>query len=158
MKDIPRSALWLGFAGLIPFIFAAGLALTPEPELSPGEFAWVYPTDSQAILAGYGTVILSFMSGVLWGFASQAPKDDAPLGYGLSVLPALYVFFFCLPHVFSLSPSNLDSIRNLAIGFIALLLLDAFFSGRALAPVWWLKFRVMLTTVVVVALGIGYFA
>jgi hypothetical protein len=41
----------------------------------------------------YGTVILSFMSGVLWGFATKAEGQAAALGYALSVIPALWAFF-----------------------------------------------------------------
>ena len=156
MTTIPRTALWLGLAGLLPFLFAAGLALSPEPDLPPGQFAAIYPSDAKAILTAYGTVILCFMSGVLWGFAAQAPSDDAPLGYVLSVIPALYAFFFCQPHIFSLSPSNLDSIRNLGLGFIGLLALDWVFSTRALAPLWWMRLRLILTSVVVLCLAIGY--
>ena len=41
----------------------------------------------------YGTVILAFMSGVLWGFATKAPERQAPVCYALSVIPALWAFF-----------------------------------------------------------------
>ena len=158
MTSIPKSALWLGLAGLIPFLFGAGLALSPEPDLPPGQFAFIYPSDAPAILAAYGTVILCFMSGVLWGFAAQGPKDEAPLGYTLSVIPALYAFFFCQPHVFAFTPSNLDSLRNLGIGFVGVLLLDWFFAHRALTPVWWMKLRLLLTAIVILCLSIGYLA
>lgn len=155
---IPRSALWLGLAGLLPFLFAAGLSVMPEPDLPPGEFARIYPTDAQALFAAYGTVILCFMSGVLWGFAAQGPKDDARLGYVLSVIPAIYAFFFCQPHVLSFTPSNLDSIRNLSIGFVGVLILDWVFSRMALTPLWWMKLRVLLTAIVLACLAIGYLA
>lgn len=158
VTEIPRSALWLGLAGLVPFVFAAGLSLMPEPDLPPGQFAKLYPTDAQAILAAYGTVILCFMSGVLWGFTAQGPRDEAAMGYSLSVIPALYAFFFCQPHVFALTPSNLDTIRNLSIGFVCLLALDWLFVQRALAPEWWMKLRLLLTGVAVVCLSVGYLA
>ena len=138
MTSIPKSALWLGLAGLLPFLFGAGLALSPEPDLPPGQFASIYPSDAPAILAAYGTVILCFMSGVLWGFAAQGPKDEAPLGYALSVIPALYAFFFCQPHVFAFTPSNLDSLRNLGIGFVGVLVIlqpgYAVFAPAAVVP------------------------
>ncbi len=158
MSDIPKSALLLGLSGLVPFLFAAALALMPEPTPPPGEFAWIYPSDAQAIFAAYGTIILCFMSGVLWGFAAQAPKDEAPTAYALSVLPAIYALFFCQPHLFSLSTSNLDTIRNLGIGFIALIALDWVFAQRAMAPLWWMKLRLLLTAIVVICLSIGFFA
>ena len=67
---IPRPALLLGLAGLIPFLWSAATHLSPD--LS----AWAGQVLSPMFLGSYvgltwGTVILSFMSGVLWGFATK---------------------------------------------------------------------------------------
>lgn len=156
MTQVPRAALFLGLAGLIPFLFGAGLSLMPEPDLPPGQFAWIYPSDAPAILAGYGIVILCFMAGVLWGFAARAAEGPLWLYLSLSVAPALFAFFAASQHLFSLAPSNLDALRNLAIGFAGLLMIDWFFAQRALVPAWWMKLRVLLTVIVVVCLVIGY--
>lgn len=158
MNQIPKSALLLGLAGLLPFVFGAGLALSPEPSPPEGSFALIYPQDANAILAGYGIVILAFMSGVLWGFAAQGPRDEAPLGYGLSVLPALYAFFTASQHLFSAAPSNLDALPYLAIGFAGLLILDGIFYRKGLTPDWWMRLRLVLSAVVIVCLIIGYLA
>ena len=67
--SIPRAPLTLGLAGLIPFYWGAltsvapGLAVWGTEMLGPrfvGPYVQVF----------YGAVILSFMSGVLWGFAA----------------------------------------------------------------------------------------
>lgn len=155
---IPRSALLLGLTGLIPFLFGAGLALSPEPNPPEGTFAFLYPADAYAILAGYGIVILCFMSGVLWGFAARGPEEDAPLAYVLSVLPALFAFFTASQHIFSLSHSNLDALPYLAVGFAGLLILDGIFYRKGLTPPWWMRLRMLLTAVVVACLLIGILA
>jgi hypothetical protein len=95
----------------------------------------------------YGTVILAFMSGVLWGFATRAEGREAAIAYTLSVIPALWVFFM-------VSDASDISAIFLAAGFVGLLLLDAMFTAWGLAPGWWLRLRVMLTVVVVACLAI----
>ncbi len=69
MTGIPRAPLLLGLAGLIPFLWGALSVLRPEVAawgagaLGP-RFVGPY------VQLFYGAVILSFMSGVLWGFAT----------------------------------------------------------------------------------------
>src|SRR6056297_209685 len=64
-RNVPRIALILGFAGLLPFLWGvATLWLEPMRSLTADiagpRFVGPY------VLLSYGTVILSFMSGVLW--------------------------------------------------------------------------------------------
>ena len=138
MNRIPSSALVLGLAGLIPFVFGAMSAL-----------GWVaaYPPEKGVFFAlGYGTIILSFMSGVLWGFATKTEGARAAAGYALSVLPALWAFFM---RGDSLTAAVIYQIT----GFLGLLLLDFQFSNWGLAPAWWMRLRVLLTTIVVLSLA-----
>ena len=92
MRNVPTTALLLGLAGLIPFVWGAltylnaGLANWGASALGP-RFVGPY------IQLAYGAVILSFMSGVLWGFASKTSGARAAIGYILSVIPALWAFF-----------------------------------------------------------------
>ena len=92
MTGIPRAALGLGLAGLIPFLWGALTVLRPDlaawgtGALGP-RFVGPY------VQLFYGAVILSFMSGVLWGFATRATGRVAAAGYALSVIPALWAFF-----------------------------------------------------------------
>jgi hypothetical protein len=99
-------------------------------------------------MLGYGGIILSFMAGVLWGFATKAQGPRAPLAYALSVLPALWWFLAPAANVSA-------SFTNLLLGFLGLLLLDYLFAKWALTPPWWMALRVLLTVVVVACLLVG---
>ncbi len=140
-RQIPRAPLLLGLAGLLPFLWGA---LTVQ---IPALGAW-----GQMNLGGrfvgpyvqlfYGAVILSFMSGVLWGFAT---KSTSWIGCALSTLPALWAFF-------TTGGGPETAGRNLIIGFAGLLVLDWYFWRQGLAPAWWLNLRFLLTTIVILSL------
>jgi hypothetical protein len=145
MTGIPRAALLLGLAGLLPFVWglatwwsAAAFDLTMHT-LGP---RYVAPFVSLT----YGGVILCFMSGVLWGFATRAAEDTAGIFYALSVLPALWVFLLVGNGVES-------SARFLIAGYLGLFGLDWLFWRQGLAPAWWMRLRGMLTAGVVVCLA-----
>ncbi len=146
MTAIPRSALILGLAGLIPFLWGAANVLFPATVGWGGQ--WMPPMfmGSYVILT-YGVVILSFMSGVLWGFATKAKGQAAAVGYGLSVIPALWAFFM-------VNGAPGDAAVNLFAGFAGLLMLDYAFARQGLAPVWWMRLRVLLTAVVLGCLSV----
>lgn len=146
MKKIPLSALILGLAGLIPFLWGAVNVLYPpslawDRGLVPPMFKGTY------VSLTYGTVILSFMSGVLWGFATKTKGVEAALGYALSVIPALWAFFM-------VNGQPGDAAVNLAAGFAGLLLLDWSFARQGLAPPWWMRLRLLLTAVVLACLAV----
>lgn len=149
MPPIPRSALLLGLAGLVPFLWGAASQLLPalgdwgQQVLGP---RFVGPYVSLA----YGTVILSFMSGVLWGFATRASGAEAALGYALSVIPALWAFLF-------IGGGPVSAAIYLAAGFVALLGLDWVFWRQGLAPDWWMRLRLMLSAVVLPCLAVPVF-
>lgn len=146
MEPIPRFALALGVAGLFPFIWGAATGLSPA--LAAWGGAWVGPLFIGTYLSlTYGTVILSFMSGVLWGFATRADGPQAALGYGLSVVPALWAFFMV-----NGDPAN--AAINLFAGFVGLLMLDWHFWKMGTAPDWWLRLRFGLTGVVLLCLAV----
>ena len=145
---IPRPALLLGLAGLIPFLWSAAT------HLSPALSAWAGQVLSPMFLGSYvgltwGTVILSFMSGVLWGFATKTEGKQAAIAYTLSVIPALWGFVM-------VADASDTSAIFLAAGFVGLLLLDATFQAWGLAPRWWLRLRVMLTVVTLACLAIPW--
>ena len=90
--NIPAAPLALGLAGLIPFLWGAGSFLNSDL------YFWGVQTlgprfVAPFILLNYGQIILAFMSGVLWGFATKSDGEQAAINYTLSVLPALWVFF-----------------------------------------------------------------
>jgi Protein of unknown function (DUF3429) len=148
MTQVPRAALVLGLAGLIPFVWGvAGLhsdtvariglsVLGPDPRLGGG-----------GLVLSYGVVILSFMSGVLWGFATRATAR-VWLWYSLSVLPALWAQVFV--------GTLLDpGLAFLATGYLGLLALDWVFVVQGLAPAWWLRLRLLLTAGVLASLALA---
>ncbi|MCI5097988.1 MAG: DUF3429 domain-containing protein [Rhodobacteraceae bacterium] len=149
MTAIPRAPLLLGLAGLIPFVWGTLTYLNPSlqawgiSQLGP-RFVGPY------IQLFYGSVILSFMSGVLWGFATKANGRQAAVGYSLSVLPALWAFFMT-------GGGPVGAGTNLMFGFAGLLLLDAAFSRWGLTPEWWMQLRVLLTSIVLICLAVGVF-
>ena len=150
MARIPAPALLLGIAGLIPFLWAALLVL----DLSGGQEAnlpQVLSGDGRLIMIRYGGIILPFMSGVLWGFATRATGGQAIAAYALSVLPALWWFF--MP-----GTGPVSALGNLATGFIAVLILDFFYHRWGLAPSWWMTLRIQLTVIVVACLAVGIWA
>jgi len=149
MRHIPRAALVLGFAGLLPFVWAALLILDLRPEMTIALPA-ALKGDGQLIMIRYGGIILPFMAGVLWGFATKAQGSRAIAVYCLSVLPALWWFFMPGTGVVS-------ALGNLATGFAGLLLLDFAFHRWQLAPAWWMALRLPLTAVVLACLCIAMF-
>lgn len=145
MGAIPRSALVLGLAGLIPFLWgAATLYLPALADFGATRFGPRFVGPHVQLF--YGTIILAFMSGALWGFAANAEGAVAATGYALSVLPALWAFFF-------VGGGPTSAAIYLATGFIALLGLDYMFWRQGLAPHWWMHLRVSLTVVVVACLA-----
>lgn len=147
MQSIPKSALFLGIAGLIPFLWGAATQMSPA--LAAWGIGFMGPLFMGTYLSlTYGTVILSFMSGVLWGFATQSTGTTAATGYALSVIPALWAFFMV-----NGDPAN--AAINLAAGFVGLLLLDWHFWKLGTAPRWWLRLRFGLTLVVLACLSVA---
>lgn len=141
---IPRSALLLAFAGLLPFVW--GVVTLWFPEVALYTIAWVGPRFVGPYVGlFYGAVILSFMSGVLWGFATKAEGQVATTGYALSVLPALWAFFMT-------GGGDESAAIALIAGFVGLLGLDWLFWSHGLAPAWWMKLRIGLTVGVVACL------
>ncbi|MBV7408463.1 DUF3429 domain-containing protein [Maritimibacter sp. DP1N21-5] len=140
MIGIPRTPLLLGLAGLIPFVW--GLITSFERIDGLDDYWQGWP-----LLADYAMVILPFMSGVIWGFATNATGKQAATLYILSVIPALWAFFFILEDTALLSA---------AVGFVVLLPIDYACTRAGLAPLWWMRLRLILTAVVVPCLVIGH--
>src|SRR5947209_10904784 len=80
--SVPRPALWLGFAGLIPFYLTAAAAWTAPPP---------WAAIAIALQLGYGGVILAFLGGIHWGLAFASHGGAAPSWgrLGWAVVPAL---------------------------------------------------------------------
>lgn len=149
LSPIPAAPLWLGLAGLLPFVWGALTVLSPD--LADWARATLSPRMAgQYLLAAYGIVILSFMSGVLWGFATKAAGALATKGYALSVLPALWAFLM-------VGGGPQAALSALLVGFLGIFTLDMQFARWGLVPGWWLRLRAVLTVVVFLCLLVGLY-
>lgn len=140
LAEVPRAALILGFAGLIPFLAcAAG--------------AWASGVGDGLILVtmqiGYGAIVLGFLGAVHWGLAIAEAAADNWRRLLPGVLPALIGWIaFLLPAPLGLA--------LLALGFAG-----AYFADRAAvtanrAPAWYAALRKPLTLVVLLSLAASY--
>ena len=141
IEQIPRSVSLLGWAGVLPFAGLSTILLLDWPG-SKGTF--------EPMLIAYGAIILSFMGGIHWGIAmARAAGKDIPIQSWhlvLSVLPALIGWtatFF----------DTVYALAVLAVGFVALLIVDMNWASGNCAPVWYGKLRLQLTSTVLLCLG-----
>ena len=147
MKKIPNSALILGLSGLIPFFWGTVTSLDFVLEnLKLTGLSEEY-TGARINLT-YGTIILAFMSGVLWGFAANVSGKRQPIGFILSVLPALWAFF-------TFNGILINPFMSLIIGFLGVFAVDIRFYYWQITPEWWLSLRSILTFFVIIFLSVN---
>ena len=147
MKKIPNSALILGLTGLLPFFWGAATSLEFVLEnLTLNGFSEEYIGSRINLI--YGTIILAFMSGVLWGFAANIRDKRRPIGLILSVLPALWAFF-------TFNGTLINPFLSLIFGFLGVFAIDVRFYYWQLTPEWWLSFRSILTLCVIIFLSVN---
>ena len=144
---IPTGALILGLSGLLPFAWGA-VTLLSEEAFNFGIENFGARFVGPLIQLSYGVIILCFMSGVLWGFATKMDEKNGSLGYILSVLPALWAFL-------SMGRGPISDTISLIVGFLAVLLIDRHFYLFKLTPLWWMNLRIPLTFLVISLLGLG---
>ncbi|MBM7067101.1 DUF3429 domain-containing protein [Actibacterium sp. 188UL27-1] len=143
---VPRAALLLGAAGVLPFLWGLGTMWVPalfEITMNTIGPRFVGPF----VLLSYGTVILCFMSGALWGLVAKSEVELGPMGYGIAVVPALWAFFF-------VGNGPVSTSINLIAGYVAVLAIDYLLWSNKVAPPWWMALRIPLTVIVVLCLGI----
>ncbi|XP_028444109.1 transmembrane protein 69 isoform X1 [Perca flavescens] len=135
MKDLwkgPKPALYLGFAGLIPFVAPPLLMAVTEiysPELAYAQLA-------------YGASIVSFLGGARWGFAlpESSPAKPDWMNLANSVVPSLLAWVSMLMSD-SIVPAATMVIMGLGISLhYDLSLLPTY-------PSWFKALRSILTTV-----------
>lgn len=150
MSNIPRPALVISMIGLLPFIAGALAILTPD---TLPQIGWFDGTaiGGRALLSLYGTIILCFMSGSLWGFASRHGRKPGWVELGLAAAPLVVLLF-------AISNDPARSCVILAYAFAGLLLIECWYARRAIVVWWWLSLRIPLTIVVSLCLLIGAFA
>lgn len=149
----PSSVVWLGYGGLLPFIaLAAGSFFSPE-----------YGARCQVALILYGTVILSFVGALHWGFAMTLPglsasKRSESLVW--SVFPALLAWLAALLMVAAVRDSFVSATLGatvaaglLLVGFISNYVQDARLASVARIPAWYLPLRLRLTVVACICIA-----
>ena len=147
MKKIPNSALILGLAGLTPFFWGAITSLDFVLEnLKLTGFSEEYIGSRINLI--YGTIILAFMSGVLWGFVANVGDKRRTVGLILSILPALWAFF-------TFNGTLINPFMSLIIGFLGVFAIDVRFYYWQLTPEWWLSLRSILTLCVIIFLSVN---
>ena len=129
----PAVVAWLGYGGLLPFVF---LTLAGLLDRDHG------PLWSDALKA-YGAIILSFVGALHWGFAmsmSDLSGEERQRRFLWSVVPALLAWPAAL---LSVSPA----VALLVAGFVAHYLCDRRLGVLSFLPRWYLPLRFRLTVV-----------
>ena len=132
--EVPGAARWLGLAGLLP----QGLAVAA---LAVGGNEWRFA--ALALAFAYAALILSFLGGSWWGFATRDPKPPAGL-YVLAVVPSLVALAACVPWAIGAAWPG-PSLVALGIAILLSPLGDAVYHQRRLTPAWWMAMRFALS-------------
>jgi hypothetical protein len=136
---IPRPALLLGAAGLLP-------SLAMPVMLASGDGAAAF-----ALQAGpaYGALIASFIGGAWWGLAANKAEGAVLTRWlVLSVLPMLAAWVALL-----LPPQA--GLLMLAVIFALLPLADRAAQAGAMAPDWWWRLRLPLSLLMACLHGVS---
>lgn len=139
MHKVPRNALLLGLAGLLPLVAAALAVLILDP--------WAHPLIRFAAQV-YGALILSFLGGVHWGLAMAAgPAGMHGARLAWSVVPSLVGWpALFLPPVWSLAV--------LIVTFGILGIVDTRLARHGTIPGWYGPLRRALTLAVILCLAV----
>ena len=135
-STIPKTALLLGYGGLIPFVTLslATWFLTSH---------WLVQAHEALLL--YASIILTFMGAIHWGVAMTRSAVPSNIDLSFSVIPALIAWF-------AFFTTQSINYVILYISFVGLCLIDSRGSKQGNLPGWYPKLRVPLTTVVVISL------
>ncbi|PHQ24811.1 aspartate kinase [Marinobacter guineae] len=135
MIAVARLAIMVGIAGLIPFMaMITGLFFMPQHSIALISYFYLYS-------AG----ILAFMAGVYWPIAMQLDNCCYPVSPLVTML--LSQVFFVAAGIGLLLPTS-GQILLYTIAYLALYLVDARWM-RVYWPAWYLRLRLVLTSVVV---------
>lgn len=128
-------AIVLMAAGALPFIAAAIFSF-----VNTGD---VRGFQADQIAVAYGAVILSFLGGIRWG---DAIKKGPAATLFLSVMPSLAGFL-------ALLINNYNGTKILILGFAAQAIWD--FIAPGTLPNWFIKLRMLISSIVIVCLLIA---
>ncbi len=137
----PRPAIWLGVAGLVPFVAGALAAHGMVPGIGN-------PVTGYLILQAWGAAQLALLGGCLIGFAVKAGRPGWKALTSAAV-PPLWAF------AATFAPNALAA---LTLGHALVLGLELVFSLKRIAPGWWLRLRLPLAAVTLACLAAGWLA
>jgi Protein of unknown function (DUF3429) len=137
-RSIPAAPLILGTAGLLPPLLGAIVRVTSWE--GRGTFA-------SHLTVTYAALILSFLGGSWWAFASREDMPQWPLLL-LAVTPSLAAWLLLE-----------TGLRHAQIGIAALILasplVDGLLARRGLTPSWWMRLRVPLSVALALLTGLA---
>ena len=138
MKSVPKPVLTFSILGLLPLLLGVILSF----------FSFNFSTELIGFIIGisliYAGLILSFLGGCLFAFEIKNMTNSSWQSLIFSFLPTLWAFSaLSLPHF---------KASTLAVGFLVTYELDRKALKNKLAPPWWLKLRLPLTTAVILLL------
>ncbi len=137
-NDVPKPALALGVAGLIPFV-----------SMAAGSFAADSGTAVLAINAGllYGAVILSFLGGVHWGRALAGDRiEPSWRRLGWAVTPSLIAWGAAF------LPDAVLALVTYVAGFSLAYFVDIRATHAGIFPAWYGTLRKILSIAVLACL------
>jgi hypothetical protein len=148
MSRIPFPVLFLGWVGMIPFLYGVAMIFSEAGTLPTFGFFESSPQGGAHILERFGAAILGFMGGCLWGFASGGGRAPSLALLTASIVPAFIAFI-------AIRPDPALSSLWLAFGFVILQGIDVIFQRAGVTPDYWLSLRLPLTAGVMTCLLIG---
>ncbi len=148
MSRVPFPAAFLGAAGLVPFVYAVLMLFADKGSFPTLGIVSSDREGAMFVLANLGAILLAFMGGCIWGFASAPGRSPSLLVLSASVLPAILAFL-------AIRPDPALSCLWLAFGFVALQAIDIVLQRAGVAPDYWLNLRLPLTAGVVACLLVG---
>ena len=141
---IPRVALILGLAGLIPFVASATLSLSNDASAF-----------GLRALATYAAVILSFLGGVRWGvLLVESDRFDHFGPAVVSVLPSVLAWF-------SLLLPTVPMLGLLLAGLLAQYLIDSGITPVRFwnhFPQWYPRLRLLLSAGAIICVSVGLYS
>ncbi|GAA0573144.1 DUF3429 domain-containing protein [Caenispirillum bisanense] len=138
-RRLARTAAVLGFAGLIPFyVGAAGVWMARHP----------FDVMAHKAQITYGAVILAFLGAVHWGLVLRMPYGVPRLMLVWGVVPPLVGWA-------ALAFSAPLSHAIMMLGFLAAFAADHRAALSGLTPPWYGRLRLVLTTLVLLALALS---
>lgn len=148
MNRVPFAALFIGWLGVVPFAYGVALIFA-----APGTLVTfgLVSSDSDGgifLLETFGAVILGFMGGCLWGFASAPGRQPRVGALAASAIPPALAFL-------SIRLDPALSCVWLAFGFVVLQAIDLAFQRAGLTPDYWPRLRLPLTAAVMACLLAG---